>query len=238
MMKDAEARKREEEEQMKRLEGRMLSMVSGLQNEETPLDYSLAGLQLGSTRCRILAQNIAYNSSLKTLDLSRKFIVDADGECIPTMLFSNNTLRKLNLEGNCLGPKCAAQFGKALKQNTSLLSLNLESNQLTQDGQECWGIDEFISFLYENKTLISLNIANNSLDTTVGDKLVHATHENTTLIDLNFSFNNFNIEQIRQIQANIKRNKAAYDAERLKEWRERKQMRDEDQKLQNLYFEE
>lgn len=65
----------------------------------------------------------------------------------------------------------------------------------------------------------------------MGDKLVHATAQNETLIDLNFSFNNFSIEQTRQIQANIKRNKAMYDAERLKEWRERKSMRDEDQKL-------
>jgi len=55
MLKDAEARKREEEEQMKRLEGRMLAMVTGLQNQDTPLDYSLAGLELGPTRCRILA---------------------------------------------------------------------------------------------------------------------------------------------------------------------------------------
>jgi len=74
------------------------------------------------------------------------------------------------------------------------LYLNLESNQLTQDGQECWGIDEFISFLYENKTLLSLNIANNSLDSSVGDKLVAATEANKTLIDLNFSSNNFSIE--------------------------------------------
>lgn len=108
MLKDAEARKREEEEQMKRLEGRMLAMVTGLQNQDTPLDYSLAGLELGPTRCRILAQNIAYNDTLKSLDLSRKFILDGEGECVPTMLYTNTSLRKLNLEGNCLGPKCAS----------------------------------------------------------------------------------------------------------------------------------
>jgi len=36
----------------------------------------------------------------------------------------------------------------------------------------------------------------------------------------------------------LRRNKAAYDAERLKEWKERKMMRNEDQALQNMYLEE
>ena len=34
------------------------------------------------------------------------------------------------------------------------------------------------------------------------------------------------------------RNKAEYDAERLKEWKERKLMNDEDVRLKNLYLEE
>ena len=34
------------------------------------------------------------------------------------------------------------------------------------------------------------------------------------------------------------RNKAEYDAERLKEWRERKLMNDEDVRLKNLYLDE
>jgi hypothetical protein len=36
----------------------------------------------------------------------------------------------------------------------------------------------------------------------------------------------------------LRNNKALYDAERLKEWRERKLMRDEDQKLQAKYLKE
>jgi hypothetical protein len=50
------------------------------------------------------------------------------------MLYTNNTLRKLELDGNLLGPKSAAEFGKALKVNKSLKLLDLESNQLTVDG--------------------------------------------------------------------------------------------------------
>ena len=63
------------------------------------------------------------------------------------MLLSNSTLRKLDLEGNLLGPKSAIEFGEALKHNRSIKSLNLESNQLTVDGQEMYGIIQMFEFL-------------------------------------------------------------------------------------------
>jgi predicted phosphatase len=66
--------------------------------------------------------------------MSRKAISDSDGQVLAQMLYTNNTLRKLELDGNLLGPKSAAEFGKALKVNKSLKLLDLESNQLTVDG--------------------------------------------------------------------------------------------------------
>jgi hypothetical protein len=45
---------------------------------------------------------------------------------------------------------------------------------------------------------------------------------------LDYSNNTFNIDDSRKIQSYLKRNKAIYDAERLKEWKERKLMREED----------
>ena len=77
------------------------------------------------------------------------------------MLYTNKTLRKLELEGNSLGPKTALEFGKALKKNKTLKFLNLESNQLTMDGNEMFGIYEIVEALEVNKTLLSLNMTNN-----------------------------------------------------------------------------
>ena len=77
------------------------------------------------------------------------------------MLNTNKTLRKLELDGNLLGPKSATEFGKALKNNTTLKYLYLESNQLTVDGQELRGIYDLVAFLDHNTTLLSLNLANN-----------------------------------------------------------------------------
>ena len=78
-------------------------------------------------------------------------------------------MRKLELEGNGLGPKSAAEFGRMLSHgNKTLKHLNLESNQLTLGGQEHWGIYQFVEFLSTNNTLLSLNLANNELDEKCG----------------------------------------------------------------------
>jgi len=61
---------------------------------------------------------------------------------------------------------------------------------------------------------------------------------NTSLTDLDFSCNNFTMEDSRQIQEYLVRNKALYDVERLKEWRERKIMRKEDEHLRQMYMTE
>jgi hypothetical protein len=61
---------------------------------------------------------------------------------------------------------------------------------------------------------------------------------NRDLIDFEFGFNKFTLEQIRTIQDNLRRNKRQYDEDRLREWRERKLMNDEDVRLKNQYLEE
>jgi len=44
------------------------------------------------------------------------------------MLYDNKVLRKLELEGNLLGPNSAREFGNVLKVNKTLRMLDLESN--------------------------------------------------------------------------------------------------------------
>ena len=44
------------------------------------------------------------------------------------MLYTNHSIRKLELEGNLMGPKSATVMGEALKMNHGLTSLDLGSN--------------------------------------------------------------------------------------------------------------
>ena len=80
------------------------------------------------------------------------------------MFLTNKTLRKIGLEGNCLGMQTARVFALALRKNKTLRYLDLESNNLTHDGEETAGVEDMIQALASNKTLLSLNLGNNKLD--------------------------------------------------------------------------
>ena len=101
---EAAAMKALQDEQMNKLEGRMYIMLNKLQSNTTPFEYTISGLELGGTKPRILANNIAFNESLLSLHIARKGIIDVDGFAIASMLGHNSTLRKIELEGNNLGP--------------------------------------------------------------------------------------------------------------------------------------
>lgn len=105
-------------------------------------------------------------------------------------------LRKLELEGNNLGPKSAKEFGKALRVNKTLQFLDLESNQLTADGEDNPGVIELIASLEHNTTLLSLNLANNKLEGPIGSAIKAMLDKNHTLIDLEVGFNSFSIADV------------------------------------------
>jgi len=64
-------------------------MLSKLQSDETPGEYSTSGIELGGPRIRILVSQIAYNKSLKNMHLSRADIKDDDGIEIAKILYNN-----------------------------------------------------------------------------------------------------------------------------------------------------
>ena len=112
--------------------------------------------------------------------------------------------------------------------------MDLESNNLTVDGQEFRGIYDLVEFLDHNTSLLSLNLANNQMDEECGRMFREKLENNYTLIDFDFSMNNFSPQDSRAIQDFLTRNKQLYDAERLKEWNERKLMREDDEKMKEL----
>lgn len=111
MAKENAIKAKEEREQMNRLEGRLSIMLNNLKKNETPQEYTMAGIRLPSALVRILAHNVMHNSTLTSLHLSRKGILDPEGKVLAEILIENTTLRKLELEGNLLGPNSAREFG-------------------------------------------------------------------------------------------------------------------------------
>jgi hypothetical protein len=74
----------------------------------------------------------------------------------------------------------------ALKDNKTLLSLNLGNNKL-------------------------MDLPNSR----IGEQLVNCLKVNRTLIDFEFGENEFKVETIREIQRCLQRNKAMYDQDKL-----------------------
>ena len=233
--KEAEAKRRQEDAAQNQMEPALLHLFEKMSYNNTPIDVSLQGVQaddLGQIRTGILAKWLSVNNSILLLDLNRMNIGDEEGKIIAQYLRKNVTLRSLHMEGNLCGPKTATEFAKTLKVNTSLKLLNLESNALAaENGADVIGVYEFAEFIPENTTLLSLSVANNQLDQKIGELFLSKLEQNKTLIDFDFSMNNFAINESHAIQDILKANKADYDGERLKEWRERKSMRGEDNAL-------
>jgi Ran GTPase-activating protein (RanGAP) involved in mRNA processing and transport len=115
------------------------------------------------------------------------------------MLMINKTVRKLELEGNKLGPKTAREFSHVLSYNKTLKYLDFDNNMLTNDGDDNNGLLAFIEALKSNKTLLSLNMANNRLDESIGKAFEEALEVNHALIDFEFGFNQFSVDTIRQL---------------------------------------
>ena len=168
-------------------------------DNQTPKEYSFSGINLGGPRTSILARHVAFNESLTTLHLVRRNIQDQEGVDLANMLLTNQTLRKLELEGNCLGSKTAKALGYAIKVNTTLKFLDLESNQLSVEGDDPAGILFFIESLKNNTHLLSLNVANNKLDEGIGKEFRYCLEKNHTIIDFEFGFNQFKLEDVRKI---------------------------------------
>lgn len=102
----------------------------------------------------------------------------------------------MELECNNLSYMTAHVFALALRKNKTLQYLDLESNDLSHEGQKKEGIEAMIRALETNTTLLSLNVANNGLEAEIGRQFRDMLKINKTLIDFEFSSNPFNIEDV------------------------------------------
>jgi len=106
---------KKQEAESKELGGRMINMLKKLQINETPRDYDFTGISLGTVRLRILVSNLVSNDTLRALSLTRKLIEEEEGVYLAQMLMVNKNIRKIELEGNKLGPRTAPSSATSLK---------------------------------------------------------------------------------------------------------------------------
>lgn len=97
---------------------------------------------------------------------------------------------------------------------------------------------KLVDFLDDNSTLLSLNLANNQLDEAIGSLVRSKIANNSTIIDFDFSMNHFGMLDSQALQEKLMENKADYDEERRREWKERQAMKSEDQALRSYFLAE
>lgn len=64
----------------------------------------------------------------------RKNIKENEGIEIAKNLRDNKNLEKIELEGNLIGPKTAFEIGELIKANNIIRFIDLENNNLTNNG--------------------------------------------------------------------------------------------------------
>lgn len=213
-------------------------MLGKLQHNETASNVTVSGLELGPVRAKILSENIAKNKSLRSLSLTHKQIEDEEGLNFAKMLLVNSYVRKVEFEGNKLGPKTALALAHVLEVSDSLQFLDLSRNCLTSQGDDPDGVFALAEALKTNTSLLSLGVAGNMLDESVGQVFEEAIKENYSLIDFDYQDNHFSVNCIRNIQTYLRRNKQASDAAKMTEFTERKYMREEEAQTKQMNLEQ
>ena len=102
------------------------------------------------------------------------------GIAIATFLQDNRGLRKLDLEGNCIGPEGAAALADVLTVLTALTVLNLRDNNIGEQGATC-----ISSALQKHVSLVELDLRENRMGVHGLASLVPAIQVSTCLVKLN-----------------------------------------------------
>ena len=126
------------------------------------------------------------NSVLRATSVRNGFMRDWEpcdvegGIAIATFLQENNTLRKLDLEGNCIGPEGATALADVLAGLTSLTVLNLRDNNIGE-----MGATAISRALQAHGSLVALDLRDNRMGAQGLSSLVPAIEANTALVTLN-----------------------------------------------------
>ena len=157
----------------------------------------LCNNSLGSSAIVIL-QALQENSKLKILNLSCNNITGDIAKDLANVIRNNSSLQKLYLFNNCLKQSALVIF-QALKENSKLQILNLNSNNMTGEV-----LEDLATVITSNTGLEELYLSNNSLGRSAL-VILQALKENSKLKVLNLNGNNMTGE-IADSLANVIKN--------------------------------
>ena len=157
----------------------------------------------------VIGDYIKSNKSIITLKLIDCNLgcnsEDKDINAIATSLKKHPTLESLDLSKNCIG-KGADNIGSAIKDNTKLTELKLDSCGMGADG-----VSSILEALTQNKTLKTISLSNNDIKTKNNKKIAIALskllEKNTTLQNLDLSSNGIDDSGVIALASGLAKNK-------------------------------
>lgn len=107
-----------------------------------PEHMTIRGVIPAGIRAFVKALAASGNTTLRSLDMCRCGLGDDVGTCLGALLSANSALRRLELDGNCLGPMTmlALRDGALANPTCALASLSLEGCPVTgEEGRDMRG---------------------------------------------------------------------------------------------------
>lgn len=166
----------------------------------------LADCMISEKSLKCLLSGLASNPCIKELDLRGNNLRQLSCEALGSLLKSNQSIKRLLLEWNCLGSfnSSFAHFCDGLATNTSLCHLDLRNNQIDHKGAK-----EIANALRYNKGLKSLDLRWNNIGLNGGRLISDALKKNKTLQTLEISGNNIPVDVCDNMETSLNCNRSS-----------------------------
>lgn len=159
---------------------------------------------LGNDGAEFLSENIIPNNTkIETLEIDYNAISEGGAKMLANRLKNGGQhISFLSFSGNRPGTNGVSFFGRMLKSNTKLLSLNMSNNSINDQG-----VNMLFEGLRDNRTLLQLNISGNNITTEGIKRVKHGLINNDTLVYLDLSRNNLDDFAVTHFADVLEKNK-------------------------------
>ena len=212
------------------------SLMLFLPNNMSLITLNLSRKKILDDQAKEIAEMLKKNKKLRRLELEGNNLGPEAAKYFAEAFKVNRTLRYLDLENNNLtnkgeDPEGIIALFEALRDNTILISLNLNNNYLTASCGQA-----IVSCLRKNKILVHLEVFNNQrFEEWNKENPKHLKREDKAKDILSkYVTEGLSIQHIKEIKERVTENRALYDNMRKEEWIERKKMEADQNEIINV----
>ncbi|XP_049419849.1 leucine-rich repeat-containing protein 45 [Epinephelus fuscoguttatus] len=185
------------------LRGRSLSvdtcsvLARSFQKDTAFTEVLLSDCMLSEEGAKVLLTGLFSNTTVKVLDLKGNNLRSTGAEVLGKLLARNKTLQRLVLEWNALGvwDEAFLLFCEGLASNTVLTQLDLRNNQINHHGAS-----ELALALQRNATLQVLDLRWNNIGLLGGRSLLEALQKNKSIMKLEMAGNNIPSDTLKALE--------------------------------------